>query len=409
MRSPPPSKDTNMVEVIPNSPETQPSDSLRGGCHNMPPSSGIPTTDPAAALEFCRSLQRLLTTTFPPPESHGSSSVFLNTSTGGAAGGGDPQPVVSVVIPVYNEADNIPILASRLTSILDTTALEYEIVFVDDGSCDTSAALLEALAAKDTRIVVVGLARNFGHQVAISAGLDHAQGRGVIVMDADLQDPPEVLPQFIAKWREGYDVVYAVREQRKEHWFKRNAYATFYRLLRCVASIEIPLDAGDFCIMDHRVVGLLRSMPERNRFIRGLRSWVGLRQTGLRYERQARHTGRPKYTFGRLILLAFDGLISFSHMPLRAIALLGLSVSLFSIVTAMFYTLKKLTAGINPPGFATLIVAIFFLAGVQLITIGVIGEYVGRIFEEVKQRPLYIVRQVAGARFARKLYEFPPF
>jgi dolichol-phosphate mannosyltransferase len=220
----------------------------------------------------------------------------------------------------------------------------------------------------------------------------------VIVMDADLQDPPEALPRFIDKWPEGHDVVYAVREQRKEIWLKRAAYALFYRLLQRVANIEIPLDAGDFCIMDRRVVDLLQGMPERNRFVRGIRSWVGLNQVGLAYERQARHAGRPKYTFTRLVYLALDGLVSFSYLPLRAITMLGFGVSLVSIVLAVFYVIQKLTVGLNPPGFATLIVAIFFLAGMQLITIGVIGEYVGRIFEEVKQRPLYVIRTVTRGR-----------
>jgi dolichol-phosphate mannosyltransferase len=206
------------------------------------------------------------------------------------------------------------------------------------------------------------------------------------------------LPQFIAKWREGYDVVYAIRERRKESWIMRAAYTAFYRLLQRVANIEIPLDAGDFCIMDRRVVDLLSGMPERNRFLRGIRSWVGLNQVGLAYERQVRHAGKPKYTFSHLIYLALDGLISFSYIPLRVITLIGFGVSLLSIVLAILYTIQKLFYGLTPPGFATLVVAIFFLAGVQLITIGVIGEYVGRIFEEVKQRPLYVLRNVIVGR-----------
>jgi dolichol-phosphate mannosyltransferase len=283
--------------------------------------------------------------------------------------------------------------------VLDAEGMSYEIVFVDDGSTDGSTALLHALAADAPRVRVVELARNFGHQVAISAGLDFAQGDAVIVMDADLQDPPEVLPEFIAEWRTGNDVVYAIREHRKEGWLKRTAYAAFYRMLRKVSNVDIPLDAGDFCIMDRKVVNLLQSMPERNRFVRGIRSWVGLRQTGLAYERQARYAGRPKYTFGRLMLLALDGFISFSHTPLRVASLLGLGISLLSFVLAGFYFVKKLTMGLNPPGFATLVVAIFFLAGIQLITIGVMGEYIGRIFDEVKQRPLYVVRRVVGGQF----------
>jgi dolichol-phosphate mannosyltransferase len=299
-----------------------------------------------------------------------------------------------VVIPVYNEEENLSLLYSSLTTTLEKTGLDWEIVFVDDGSRDKSLEFLAGVAARDHRLVVIELARNFGQQVAITAGLDHARGRGVIVMDADLQDPPEALPAFIAKWQEGYDVVYAIREQRKEGRLKRAAYAAFYRLLHLVAKVDIPLDAGDFCLMDHKVVALLQSMPERNRFVRGIRSWVGLRQMGLPCERQARHAGRPKYTFGRLLLLALDGLISFSYTPLRVASLLGLSISLLSFLLAGFYFIKKLTTGLSPPGFATLVVAIFFLAGIQLISIGVMGEYIGRIFDEVKQRPLYVLRRV---------------
>jgi dolichol-phosphate mannosyltransferase len=217
-------------------------------------------------------------------------------------------------------------------------------------------------------------------------------------MDADLQDPPEVLPQFLTKWREGHDVVYAIREHRKEGWLKRTSYTAFYRLLRYVAHIEIPLDAGDFCIMDRGVVELLKSMPERNRFVRGIRSWVGLKQVGLPFERHARHAGTSKYTVGRLMLLALDGLISFSYVPLRLISALGFSVSLLSLILAVFFFVKKLVYGLSPPGYASLIVSIFFLAGIQLITLGVIGEYVGRIFEEAKRRPMYVLRRAPEVR-----------
>jgi dolichol-phosphate mannosyltransferase len=349
--------------------------------------AGIPTNDPTAALQFCRALAQALAIV-PAPLADGFTT---NRATDSAE---TTQPELSVVIPIYNEEDNLPRLYERLIAALDPIGLAYEIVFVDDGSRDGSLTYLHALAASDPRVLVVELARNFGHQVAISAGLDHSRGQGVIVMDADLQDPPEVLPEFIAKWREGYDVVYAIRRQRKEGWLKRGAYALFYRCLQRVANIEIPLDAGDFCIMDRRVVDVLSGMPERNRFVRGIRSWVGLNQVGLAYERHTRHAGQPKYTFTRLVYLALDGLVSFSYIPLRAITMLGFGVSLISIVLAVFYTIQKLTIGLNPPGFATLIVALFFLSGIQLITMGVIGEYIGRIFEEVKQRPLYVVRGV---------------
>jgi glycosyltransferase involved in cell wall biosynthesis len=353
---------------------------INGWAGDSPPIQ-IPTSDPIAALEFCRSLARAMAS--------GGASGQVDGPTIGMA-----RPDLSVVIPIYNEAENLPALYTRLIAVLETHAANYEIVFVDDGSRDSSLAQLQALADANRRVVVVELARNFGHQVAISAGLDQSRGGAVIVMDADLQDPPEVLPQFMAKWREGYDVVYAIREHRKESWAKRTAYALFYRLLQRVANIEIPLDAGDFCIMDRRVVDLLVQMPERNRFVRGIRSWIGLRQVGLAYERHERHAGQPKYTFSRLIYLALDGLVSFSYVPLRVITVMGFSVSLLSIILAIFYVIKQLTVGLYPPGFATLTVAIFFLTGIQLITIGVIGEYVGRIFEEVKRRPLYILRQI---------------
>jgi dolichol-phosphate mannosyltransferase len=348
---------------------------------------GIPIDDPQAALIFCRRLAELLA---HQPEG------FARPTNGAMGESPRLPPEVSVVIPVYNEQENLPTLYERLTRVFESIAVPYEIVFVDDGSRDRSRELLRDLVQTDPHVAVVELARNFGHQVAISAGLDHTRGRGVIIMDADLQDPPEVLPQFIARWREGYEVVYAIREQRKEHVLLRIAYGLFYRMLKRVANIDIPLDAGDFCIMDRRVVDVLNSMPERNRFVRGIRSWVGLNQVGLAYERQARYAGRPKYTFSRLLYLALDGLVSFSFVPLRFITIVGFAVSTMSLILAIMYTIQRLTIGLSPPGFATLTVALFFLSGVQLITIGVIGEYVGRIFEEVKRRPLYVVRKVLG-------------
>jgi dolichol-phosphate mannosyltransferase len=362
---------------------------LRDARPDHAPAISIPLDDPAAALQFCRRLAGLIDQT-SELEAAGIADIAAPPVMERAG------PQLSVVIPVYNEEDNLPDLFARLTDVMERTGVRYEIIFVDDGSRDGSMAILRGFAAADARVLVVELARNFGHQVAISAGLDHARGDGVIVMDADLQDPPEVLPEFIAKWREGHDVVYAIRTQRKEHWLKRSAYAAFYRLLKRVANIDIPLDAGDFCIMDRRVVDLLVGMPERNRFVRGIRSWVGLDQVGLAYQRHARNAGKPKFTFSRLVYLALDGLFSFSYVPLRVITMLGFGVSLVSILLAVFYVVQKLTVGLNPPGFATLIVAIFFLAGMQLTTIGVIGEYIGRIFEEVKRRPLYVVRRVVG-------------
>ena len=342
----------------------------------------IPTSDPRAALEFCRRLADAM---------------------GGWRGAGGVRtrrnvPLVSVVIPLYDEEENLPELHQRLSATLSKQRFRYELLFVNDGSRDSTRKILERLAAEDVHVIFLDLARNFGHQVAISAGLEHSTGRAVIVMDGDLQDPPEVLPEFIAKWREGYEVVYAVRSQRKEWWLKRMAYSTFYRMLQRIAHIDIPLDAGDFCIMDRCVVDHLVSMPERNQFLRGIRSWLGFRQTGLTYERHARYAGKPKYTFRKLVYLALDGMLSFSYMPLRVIAVMGIGVSLFSIGLAVFYVLKKILFTLNPPGFATLAVAIFFLAGIQLVTIGVMGEYVARISDEVKQRPLYIMRRLVKGK-----------
>jgi len=380
---------------IENSTEEYVTDMDSGRCADLRNSTAIPTTDPAAALRFCQDLARTVTANSHLPTTDEIHAVFKDVSESSRRPG-LTEPDLSVVLPVQDEEDNIPLLYSRLHSVLEKTGMDCEMIFVDDGSRDKSLERLHVLAAQDHRVIVVELARNFGHQVAITAGLDHARGNAVIVMDADLQDPPEVLPQLIVKWREGHDVVYAIRQQRKEGWFKRTTYAVFYRLLRRVANVEIPLDAGDFCIMDRTVVNLLRSMPERNRFVRGIRSWVGLRQTGMPYERQARNAGRPKYSFARLMLLALDGLISFSYTPLRVASLSGVGISLLSFLLAGFYFIKKMTTGLNPPGFATLVVAIFFLAGIQLITIGVMGEYIGRIFDEVKRRPLYVVRRVTG-------------
>jgi glycosyltransferase involved in cell wall biosynthesis len=313
--------------------------------------ANIPTSDPQAALQFCQQLAALLdqarlealSSRLEASSSRlEASSSRLEASTPEASSSRleASTPGVSVVIPVYNEQENLPILYERLTTVLKSAEPDYEIVFVDDGSRDRSLELLHGMENSDPHVCVVELARNFGHQVAISAGLDHARGRGVIIMDADLQDPPEVIPQFIAKWREGHDVVYAIREQRKENWFKRTAYAVFYRLLQRIANIRIPLDAGDFCIMDRRVVDVLVEMPERNRFVRGIRSWIGLDQVGLAYERQARYAGRPKFTFSRLLYLALDGLVSFSYVPLRMITMVGFGVSLLSILLAIYYLIK---------------------------------------------------------------------
>jgi glycosyltransferase involved in cell wall biosynthesis len=313
----------------------------------------------------------------------------------------------SIVVPIYNEQGNIPELHRRLAAVMTELGESYELIFVNDGSRDQSLELLREIHRRDTHVRVISLARNFGHQQAVSAGLDYARGRAVIVMDGDLQDPPEVIPQFIEKWQEGFQVVYAVREKRKEHFLKRMAYRSFYLILRAISRADIPLEAGDFCLMDRCVVDVLTALPERNRFVRGLRSWVGFRQVGLPYERDARFAGKPKYTFGKLVSLALDGLISFSYLPLRLATMLGFGVSALSLVAAAYYLVKKLTTGLRPPGFATQVVLLLFLGGIQLITIGVVGEYIGRVLDEVKGRPAYVVREVLGRNAVKPDEEVP--
>lgn len=303
---------------------------------------------------------------------------------------------VSVVIPVYNEQETLALLVQRLTAVLEGMSETFEVIFVDDGSRDRSLALLREFHATDPRLKCVSLSRNFGHQVAISCGIDFSRGEAVVVMDGDLQDPPEILPGLIARWREGFDVVYAVRQQRKENLLKRAAYKSFYWVLSKVSYLDIPLDSGDFSLMDRRVVDLLKRMPERNRFVRGLRTWVGLRQTGFEYARSARFAGESKYTLPKLVRLAFDGLVSYSFVPLRAVSNLGLLVSLSSLAYMIYLFAARLLGDQVIEGWTSTVVIVLFLGGVQLLSLGILGEYVGRVFDEVKQRPLYVVGEALG-------------
>jgi dolichol-phosphate mannosyltransferase len=305
-------------------------------------------------------------------------------------------PYYSEVIPIYNEAENLPALYRRLSNVLIAQDRPYEMVFVDDGSSDASIATLREYAAKDARLKCIVLARNFGHQKAITCGVQHASGEIVAIMDGDLQDSPEVLPQFFAKLAEGNDVVYAIRRKRKEGLLKRLAYWLFYRIMKLTSYIDIPLDSGDFCVMSRRVVDVMKTMPERDRFVRGVRSWVGFRQTGLECERDARLAGTSKYTFSKLVKLGVDGIFSFSYLPLRLVVYAGLFVSSLSIVLAIYYLANQLFGSDAPQGFTTLAVLILLLAGTQLITMGIMGEYIGRIHTEVKQRPHYTVAERIG-------------
>jgi dolichol-phosphate mannosyltransferase len=304
--------------------------------------------------------------------------------------------VLSVVLPVYNERENLEVLLQRLLPVLEGSGEAFEVVFIDDGSRDGSAEILDGFHARDARLKTVHLSRNYGHQAALQAGLDHAGGDAVVMMDADLQDPPELLAQFIAAWRAGNDVVYAVRRKRREGPLKRLAYAAFYRTMRIAADIDVPLDAGDFCLLDRRVVDALAALPEHNRFLRGLRSWVGFRQIGVEYERDARHAGEPKYTLRKLVRLALSGYIGFSSMPLRVAGWVGLIAAMIGFGIALWIVYTKLVDIPSPRGWASLMAVMLVIAGTQLLVLGVLGEYLGRVYDEVRRRPLYIARSRVG-------------
>jgi len=303
---------------------------------------------------------------------------------------------LSVVVPVFNEEENIPELYRRLSAVLPRVVRAWEILFVDDGSRDRSWELICSLAAQDSRVRGLRLSRNFGHQMAFAAGLDHARGQVVVIMDADLQDPPELIPELFAKYRQGYEVVYAVRVARHgETAFKKLTAALFYRLLSRITAVDIPQDTGDFRLMGPRAVEAFRRLPERHRFTRGLVAWLGFPQTGVPYERAPRYAGITKYPFRKMLRFALDAITSFSHVPLQLATWLGFVVSAF----AFFYILVVLAlklAGISWPGYTSLMAAILFLGGVQLLMVGLLGEYVGRIYDEVKQRPLYLVAEKVG-------------
>lgn len=307
---------------------------------------------------------------------------------------------LSVAIPVRNEEEILPELLGRTCPVLDgLDGGPHEIVFVDDGSTDRTFDILEAAARSDPRILVVSLSRNFGHQSALTAALDHVTGDAVIIMDGDLQDSPEAIPQFVDRFHQGYDVVYAQRIQRKEPWLLRACYFIFYRMMSFLSDIRLPLDAGDFGIMSRRVIDHIRNMPEHHRYLRGLRGWVGFRQTGIPIERDKRHSGKTKYGFMRLSKLAADGIFAFSIIPIRMASLLGFVVTFVTAIYAVYALYMRFTLNQSPKGFTALIVAVTFIGGVLLFFLGIIGEYVGRIYEETKARPHYIVNRVAG-RFA---------
>ncbi len=307
-----------------------------------------------------------------------------------------PRPVYSFVLPIYNEEQTLPELRRRMSAILDQLDGPAEVIMVDDGSRDRSYALMQDIQQTDSRYKTIQFSRNFGHQLAITAGMDFAVGRAIIIMDADLQDPPEVALEMAARWREGYEVVYAVREEREgETWFKRKTAEVFYRIQRRMANIDIPVNVGDFRLVDRRALDAFLSLRENNRYVRGMFSWIGFKQTGVTFVRSSRYAGTPQYTFVKSLKLAIDALISFSYAPLRLALMLGLFVSLLSVIYGLFAVCYRVFGG-AVPGWASLAALISFLGGLQLMVLGVVAEYLGRIYDEVKDRPLYIVRETGG-------------
>lgn len=297
---------------------------------------------------------------------------------------------LSIVIPIFNEEKILPVLFDRLSGVLKQLNVSYEVIFVDDGSIDNSLTLLKEFARDDSRIKIIRLSRNFGHQPALTAGLNRANGKAVILMDGDLQDPPEVIPELVQKWRNGYDVVYVVRKKRRESIIKVFIFGLFYRLLNQLSQIKMPLNAGIFSLLDRKVVDVLKNMPERNRYLSGLRTYAGFKQVGIESNRNARYDESPRQTLPKLIKLALDGIFSFSFVPLRVATFIGFLISISSFLILIFFIYLKITDKVPISGWVSIMVAILFLGGIELITLGIIGEYIGRIYDEVKKRPYYI-------------------
>jgi len=313
--------------------------------------------------------------------------------------------LLTIIVPCFNEEDVIGLTHEQICATFANQPFSVQVLYVDDGSRDSTPAMLEQMAATDRRVKVVFLSRNFGHQPAVTAGLKNADGDLVAVIDADLQDPPAIIMKMIDQWSAGYDVVYGLRKKRKEGLIKRAAYDLFYRIYRSIADIDAPLHAGDFSLLDRKVVDVINALPERNRFIRGLRAWAGFRQTGIEYDREARAAGEPKYTFKKLLKLAFDGIFNFSTVPLTIVFSFGLVTAAFAALAMVLLVVQRVfnisVAGTTPddvPGFAFLALAVIFLGGAQIMAIGIVGEYVGRIYTEVKRRPSYVVGRTLGGQ-----------
>jgi dolichol-phosphate mannosyltransferase len=303
------------------------------------------------------------------------------------------KPVYSIIAPIFNESGNIPELYQRLNDVLGSTGEDWEIILVDDGSTDDSADLIREYAERDDRVKPVIFARNFGHQIAVTAGLDYSRGDAVVIIDSDLQDPPEVILDLITKWKEGYEVVYAIRAEREgESWFKLFTASLFYRLITKITDVNIPLDAGDFRLLDRKVVNVLNQMREKHRFLRGMSTWVGFRQTGVPHRRATRQVGETKYPFRNMFRLAINAVTSFSYFPLQLATYIGFIAAGLSILSIPIVIAIRLWGTETPLlGQTTTLIAVLFLGGVQLISLGILGEYIGRLYDEAKGRPLYIV------------------
>lgn len=307
-------------------------------------------------------------------------------------------PALSIVIPVYNESASLPLLREALEAVLDPLAMSYEIILVDDGSHDESWSAIAAWHAADPHVRALRFARNFGKEAALSAGLFHSRGAGVVLMDSDLQHPPEIIPQFIEKWREGYDMVYAVRTSREgDSALRRGATRAFYRLFGKIAEVDLPPGAGDFRLLDRKVVDILNRMPERLRFMKGLYAWAGCRHVGVPYSPPPRRHGTSAMSLRRLTGFGLDGIVAFSRVPLAISGWIGAAVALLALVFGAYLTLRTLIVGVDVPGYASIMVGIMLLGGVQLLALGVLGAYVGRIYEEIKERPLYVVSETLSA------------
>jgi polyisoprenyl-phosphate glycosyltransferase len=306
-------------------------------------------------------------------------------------------PTFTIIAPIFNELENIPELYPRIRDVMKQLGEPWELILVDDGSTDGSTEAIRKLAANDERVRPVIFARNFGHQIAVSAGIDYSRGEAVVIIDADLQDPPEVILELIEKWQEGYEVVYAVREEREgETWFKKTTATVFYRLIHAITNVDIPLNAGDFRLMDKKIVSVMKAMQEKHRFLRGMSAWVGFKQVGVSYKRKPRYAGESKYPLKKMIQFALNAITGFSYFPLQMATYLGFIAAGLSVIAIPIVAILRLLTGTALLGQATTLIIVLFLGGIQLISLGIIGEYIGRIYDEAKDRPLYVVAEAPG-------------